>query len=262
MVSAPIESPLAAVAPPSPEPLAALPPTVQALLRLAARTPVRGIASDARPEPWPALRAAYAPPLELPGAVAIDTTRSLPDAVGAALAAVAGGQPVDPGAMRESGDSPTSNRPAARTVVTQEQPMSPTVLAPRRVRELTLALKAEAARLRRTLDALDRAGRELAVSQADEGDFNAELGDIATDLAEEQLDLSLTTLERARRAAVEAALLRLAEGRYGRCERCGDPIDAERLGALPWTSYCVRCAAAPGPHPPATVPARFAGRFD
>jgi hypothetical protein len=57
--------------------------------RLATREPVGGIRSDARLELWPALRAAYAPPLELPEAVAIDTTRPLSEAVGAALAALA-----------------------------------------------------------------------------------------------------------------------------------------------------------------------------
>jgi RNA polymerase-binding transcription factor DksA len=134
-------------------------------------------------------------------------------------------------------------------------------LTPERLRALTLALKVEDARLRRSLDALERAGRELSRGQADEGDFNAEPGDIATDLAEEELDLSLATGERARQAEVGAALLRLAEDRYGRCARCGGAVGGDRLAALPWTSYCARCAAAPGAHPPADVPARFAERL-
>jgi RNA polymerase-binding transcription factor DksA len=138
--------------------------------------------------------------------------------------------------------------------------MSRTVLAA--IPELTLALKAEDRRLRRSLAALERAERDLAASQAAEGAFNAEPGDIATDLAEEELDLSLVAAERARLDEVAAALLRVAEGRYGACARCGDAVAAARLRALPWTSYCVRCAAAPGAHPPATVPASFAGRFD
>jgi len=44
-------------------------------------------------------------------------------------------------------------------------------------------------------------------------------------------------------AEIEEAHDRLARGRYGVCERCGDPIAAERLDALPATRYCVRCAA-------------------
>ena len=139
--------------------------------------------------------------------------------------------------------------------------MNRTALPPRRVGELTLALKAEDGRLRRTLAALERAARDLAASQADEGDFNAEPGDIAGDLAEEELDLALASAARARLAEVEAALLRVADGRYGSCDGCAEPIDPARLRALPWTPYCARCAAAPGARPPATVPARFAGRF-
>jgi hypothetical protein len=36
-----------------------------------------------------------------------------------------------------------------------------------------------------------------------------------------------------RAAALDAALLRLEAGRYGVCDRCGQPIGAERLAARP-----------------------------
>lgn len=42
---------------------------------------------------------------------------------------------------------------------------------------------------------------------------------------------------------IDDALVRLAEGRYGRCERCGAPIAAARLEALPATRLCLICAA-------------------
>jgi RNA polymerase-binding transcription factor DksA len=44
-------------------------------------------------------------------------------------------------------------------------------------------------------------------------------------------------------AEVQAALDRVDAGTFGRCERCGAPIGAERLAALPATRYCVRCSA-------------------
>lgn len=37
---------------------------------------------------------------------------------------------------------------------------------------------------------------------------------------------------------VEAALERLDTGEFGRCERCGEPIEAERLEADPITTHC------------------------
>ena len=42
---------------------------------------------------------------------------------------------------------------------------------------------------------------------------------------------------------VEAALGRLDDGTYGRCEACSSAIDAERLDALPTTRNCRACAA-------------------
>jgi RNA polymerase-binding transcription factor DksA len=44
-------------------------------------------------------------------------------------------------------------------------------------------------------------------------------------------------------AEVEAALERVAEGRYGQCERCGGPIAEARLEARPVARTCVSCAA-------------------
>jgi RNA polymerase-binding transcription factor DksA len=43
---------------------------------------------------------------------------------------------------------------------------------------------------------------------------------------------------------VEAALVRIEQGGYGRCARCGEIIDGERLRAVPDTDQCGGCAAA------------------
>ena len=42
-------------------------------------------------------------------------------------------------------------------------------------------------------------------------------------------------------ADVEAALERMAEGRYGRCHLCRRPVDRERLVIVPQARYCGRC---------------------
>ena len=49
---------------------------------------------------------------------------------------------------------------------------------------------------------------------------------------------------RERVAALEREFAGLAEGRYGVCDRCGQPIGAERLAARPAAVTCVRCAGA------------------
>jgi DnaK suppressor protein len=43
-------------------------------------------------------------------------------------------------------------------------------------------------------------------------------------------------------ADVDAALRRLDEGRYGRCEVCGEPIEPARLAARPESVACAGCA--------------------
>ena len=39
---------------------------------------------------------------------------------------------------------------------------------------------------------------------------------------------------------VERALVRIADGTYGFCEECGEPINPERLEARPAATYCIR----------------------
>jgi RNA polymerase-binding transcription factor DksA len=43
-------------------------------------------------------------------------------------------------------------------------------------------------------------------------------------------------------AEIEAALLRIQEGRYGTCLRCGGPLGLQRLRAIPEARYCVACS--------------------
>jgi DnaK suppressor protein len=57
----------------------------------------------------------------------------------------------------------------------------------------------------------------------------------------EQVDVA-KRLE-AKLADVVRALEKLADGSYGRCDVCGEPIAPERLDAMPWAVRCVRDAA-------------------
>ena len=44
-------------------------------------------------------------------------------------------------------------------------------------------------------------------------------------------------------ADVERSLVKLDEGSYGACDRCGSPIPEGRLEVHPWATRCVTCAA-------------------
>lgn len=43
------------------------------------------------------------------------------------------------------------------------------------------------------------------------------------------------------RRHIGAALKRIGEGSFGRCEDCGGEIPKQRLDAIPYTPYCVYC---------------------
>lgn len=40
---------------------------------------------------------------------------------------------------------------------------------------------------------------------------------------------------------IDAALERVADGSYGICGDCEEPINPRRLAAIPWATLCVRC---------------------
>ncbi len=116
-------------------------------------------------------------------------------------------------------------------------------LTARQLQELELALERERHVLLERTRAYARAERELSESQREEGSVGGDEADVASDLAEEELVLTLRQAERVRLEAVEAALRRIDERRYGLCESCGQPIAYPRLRALPWVSTCRSCAA-------------------
>ena len=53
---------------------------------------------------------------------------------------------------------------------------------------------------------------------------------------------ALLAAGRRRIAELDEALQRSASGGYGTCERCGEPIPADRLAARPFATTCVACA--------------------
>ena len=103
-------------------------------------------------------------------------------------------------------------------------------------------LEEERQRARERVVALERefAGLAEAASAAGTDDEHDPEG--ATLAFERQHAAALLEAAREQVAAAEAALARLDAGSYGVCERCGQPIGAERLAARPATTTCIRCA--------------------
>jgi DnaK suppressor protein len=58
---------------------------------------------------------------------------------------------------------------------------------------------------------------------------------------EEEILSRLSVSESRELEAIDEALQRLREGRYGTCEKCGRNISLERLRAVPFISTCIEC---------------------
>jgi RNA polymerase-binding protein DksA len=112
-------------------------------------------------------------------------------------------------------------------------------------RELAQAelLRAERARAGQRMAALEREFADLAAAAAAAGTDDEHDPEGATLAFERQHAAALLDATRAQLAAIDAALQRLETGRYGICERCGQPIGEDRLAARPAAVTCIRCAA-------------------
>lgn len=68
------------------------------------------------------------------------------------------------------------------------------------------------------------------------------MADIGSDNFEQEFTLSLLENEEQVLEEIAAALERLKEGTFGKCEECEEAIPSVRLEALPYARFCVKCA--------------------
>ncbi len=69
------------------------------------------------------------------------------------------------------------------------------------------------------------------------------MAELGSDSFDQELTLSLLGSEKGALDQVEAAIGRIDDGSYGRCEACGVTIPKSRLEAIPFAARCVRCAS-------------------
>jgi DnaK suppressor protein len=105
-------------------------------------------------------------------------------------------------------------------------------------------LLGERERARARVAALEREFAGLAEAASSAGTDDEHDPEGATLAFERQHAAALLDAARGQAAAIDAALRRLEQGRYDRCDRCGQPIGAERLAARPTALTCIRCATA------------------
>ena len=75
------------------------------------------------------------------------------------------------------------------------------------------------------------------VDEMDPKDF----ADVASDDIDRKMIEALGSVEIKRLRAIDAALSRINQGKYGSCMKCNKKIPAERLQAIPYAVLCVDC---------------------
>lgn len=109
--------------------------------------------------------------------------------------------------------------------------------------EIQLQLDRERAGALASIDAISADFDSLAASAADANGDDEHDPESATVAFERAKLASLLDDARVTLAAIETAIAKVRDGRYGACDSCGGPIATERLLALPWTNTCFHCAS-------------------
>jgi DnaK suppressor protein len=105
-------------------------------------------------------------------------------------------------------------------------------------KQLRQALETERAELLSQVADLES---EADISRWRDGGFDDDPADTGSANVERDRAQSLSSHARSLLTAIDTALVRMDEGGYGTCERCGTPIERERLEALPYAALCMTC---------------------
>jgi DnaK suppressor protein len=97
------------------------------------------------------------------------------------------------------------------------------------------------ARLEQQLAELKERQKRIAQDLAEP--LNRDLSEQAVEMEDDESLQGQAALIGREIASVSRALLRIEQGNYGECVRCGDQIGAQRLEARPEAALCFACAS-------------------
>jgi RNA polymerase-binding protein DksA len=100
-------------------------------------------------------------------------------------------------------------------------------------------LQEERSRVVAVLENLRRENSDSMGDEAEESSVGNHMADTASLTFDREMDYSLEENEVRVLEAIDAALVRIEDGTYGRCERCGKEIEEERLVAIPYATLCI-----------------------
>jgi len=124
--------------------------------------------------------------------------------------------------------------PASLPVLPREKPWTKA-----EVDEVISDLNDDRARVIRTLTSAEE---ELAGLMRDAGDgAGHDQADMGATSFERDQELTVVNNEREKLAQIDRALAKMADGTYGVCESCGNPIGKGRSMAFPRATLCLTC---------------------
>lgn len=111
-------------------------------------------------------------------------------------------------------------------------------------------LRRRRARIERAIAEMERQGlgMPLSYSMGELSAYDNHPADLGSEVFERSKDMAVRGSLRLRLAEIDEAFERLEEGTYGVCQRCGQPIQPERLSIIPETKLCSVCARTDEPH--------------
>ena len=112
------------------------------------------------------------------------------------------------------------------------------------ITELKTQLREERLRILGNIEALHKEFGASMTELSDEHGLETHLADQGTALFLRERDLAIEDHEEQLLNEIDAALKRIEDGTYGICEVDGEPIEFERLQALPWARTHVKHASA------------------
>lgn len=140
---------------------------------------------------------------------------------------------------------PGVKAPASRAAAPKAPPARPVRAAKfdkKALAAIRTELKAELASLQRQQAELEEDSFEGTQSDmTGEVGLDEDFADAGTATFERERDLSIRNNIRDLIDQITRAIGRIDDGIYGTCERCGKPIDAARLKALPHALLCMDC---------------------
>lgn len=106
--------------------------------------------------------------------------------------------------------------------------------------ELKRRLEEERDRLKEQIEAV--ATRPADYRPTVDSYYGNHLADVGTDMFEEEKAIALESHLIGMLAKVNGALESFERGTYGICSECRQPINPERLEALPYATTCIKCS--------------------